>query len=102
MYFLTDFQTFSHKKILHFLQPVKCKTIAVGNFKRPISQNHTSRETALRSYTQIVGSMKECRKCILVILQEKPFYAQNSFVFHCFLTSYFCSKIVISLSWDLV
>ena len=35
-------------------------------------------------------------------LQEKPFYAQNSFVFPCFLTSYFCSKIVISLSWDLV
>ena len=45
--------------------------------------------------------MQECCKCILVILQEKPFYAQNSFVFLCFLTSYFCFKIVISLSWDL-
>ena len=52
--------------------------------------------------SRLVGSMQECRKCILVILQEKPFYAQNSFVFPCFLTSYFCSKIVISLSWDLV
>ena len=40
------------QKTVHFLQPVKSKTIGIGNFKRPISQNHTSREEPLTvSYT---------------------------------------------------
>ena len=44
---------------------------------------------------------KKCPKCIFVILWEKPFCAQISFVFHCFLTSSFVHKNVNTLSWDL-
>ena len=38
MQFLNGFQTFSHKTILHYLQPVKSESIGMGNFERPISQ----------------------------------------------------------------
>ena len=48
-----------------------------------------------------VSWMKEGRKCIFVILWEKQFCAQISFVFHCFLTSCFVHKNVNTLSWDL-
>ena len=34
-------------------------------------------------------------------LQEKQFCTQISFVFHCFLTSYFFHKHINTLSWDL-
>ena len=36
--------------------------------------------------------MQEGRQCIFVILQEKQFYAQIYFIFHCFLTSYLIHK----------
>ena len=49
----------------------------------------------------IVGWMQEGRKCIFVILWEKQFCAQISFVFHCFLTTCFVHKNVNTLSWDL-
>ena len=49
----------------------------------------------------IVGWMQEGRKCIFAILQEKQFCTQISFVFHCFLTSYFFHKHINTLSWDL-
>ena len=53
MKFMTDFRTFKHKKILHFLQPVISKTIGMGNFYRLISQNHTSRETPHDSWSYL-------------------------------------------------
>ena len=43
----------------------------------------------------------EGRKCIFVILWEKQFCAQISFVFHCFLTSCFVHKNINTLSSDL-
>ena len=49
----------------------------------------------------LVGWMQEGRKCIFVILWERRFCAQISFVFHCFLTSCFVHKNVNTLSWDL-
>ena len=45
--------------------------------------------------------MQEDRKYIFVILWEKQFGAQISFVFHCFLTSCFVHKNENTLSWDL-
>ena len=39
------------KKKMHFLQPIKFKTIGMGNFKGPFLRNHTSGETAKALYT---------------------------------------------------
>ena len=46
--------------------------------------------------------MQEGRKCIFVNLHKKQLCAQISFVFYCFLTSYFFHKNVNTLSWDLL
>ena len=50
------------------------------------------------------NSSVECKKvvsAVFVILWEKQFYVQISFVFHCFLISCFVHKNVNTLSWDL-
>ena len=52
------------------------------------------------SLPYIVGWMQEGRKCILVIVEEKHICAQISFVFYCFLKSYFFHKNVKPSSWD--
>ena len=54
---ISNFQTFCHKKILHFLQPVKPKVIGIGNFKAGFLKLHFHRN-CMRSYTQMVISQK--------------------------------------------
>ena len=81
------FKHFSTKTILHFLQPLITKTIGKGNFKRLISHNHTSRETAyslihtwsyLNKYRSMSLIMHQTKaESVLSSMTDKTHFTQN-------------------------
>ena len=88
------------------VRPLSLARTSIDNRKPPGRENLCTlyvydpsiKTRSIPPQKQLVSWMQEGFKCIFIILWEKQFCAQVSFVFHCFLTYSFVHKNVNTLS----
>ena len=107
--FLTDFQAFSHQKKSAFSAACQIQNYRNRKLQRPISQNHISRETAYKSYTQMIIHLKQyqldfgiklkLKVCFLLLTMPKTDFTQNiSCSLFCGSASHMCNAPLIEMN----